>query len=53
LKPEGATTQVTRVMNGNMGSNPLFRWMALFADGMVGKDFDAGLANLKKLAEKP
>jgi uncharacterized protein YndB with AHSA1/START domain len=53
LKPEGAATQVSWVMNGNMGSNPLFRWMALFADGMVGKDFEAGLANLQKLAEKP
>ena len=40
-------------MNGNMGNNPLFRWMALFADGMVGKDFEAGLSNLKALAEKP
>jgi uncharacterized protein YndB with AHSA1/START domain len=48
----GGGTQVSWVMNGNMGSNPLFRWMALFADGMVGKDFDAGLANLKALAEK-
>jgi hypothetical protein len=26
--------------------------MALFMDGMVGKDFEAGLANLKRLAEK-
>jgi len=27
-------------------------WIALFADRMVGKDFDAGLANLKAVAEK-
>jgi uncharacterized protein YndB with AHSA1/START domain len=53
MKQEGAATQVSWVMNGKMGSNPLFRWMALFADGMVGKDFEAGLANLKTLAEKP
>ena len=46
-------TRVTWTMNGNMGRNPLFRWMALFADGMVGKDFDEGLAQLKALAEKP
>ncbi len=46
------TTRVSWVMNGDMGGNPLFRWFALFADGMVGKDFDAGLANLKALAEK-
>ncbi len=50
---EGSGTRVTWAMNGNMGSNPLFRWMALFADRMVGKDFEGGLANLKALAEKP
>jgi uncharacterized protein YndB with AHSA1/START domain len=46
-----AGTRVTWTMNGDMGRNPLYRWMALFMDGMVGKDFDAGLANLKALAE--
>ena len=50
---EGSGTRVTWAMNGNMGSNPLFRWMALFADSMVGKDFEGGLANLKVVAEKP
>jgi len=49
--PDGAGTRVTWTMNGDMGRNPLFHWMALFVDGMVGKDFDAGLANLKALAE--
>jgi hypothetical protein len=39
-------------MNGNMGSNPLFHWMALFGDKMAGADFEAGLANLKALAKK-
>lgn len=49
---EGAATRVTWTMDGDMGSNPLFRWFALFADGMVGADFEAGLANLKALAEQ-
>lgn len=53
LQPAGTGTQVSWVMNGDMGSNPMFRWMTLFADRMVGKDFDGGLANLKALAEKP
>lgn len=53
LAPAGAGTQVTWTMNGDMGSNPLYRWMALFMDKMVGPDFEAGLANLKALAEKP
>lgn len=49
--PDGSGTLASWTMNGNMGSNPLLRWMALFADGMVGKDFEGGLANLKALAE--
>jgi hypothetical protein len=36
-----------------MGTNPLLRWIALFGDKMVGADFEAGLANLKAIAEKP
>jgi uncharacterized protein YndB with AHSA1/START domain len=47
----GSTT-VVWTMNGDMGSNPLFRWFALNADSMVGKDFAEGLAGLKALAEK-
>jgi uncharacterized protein YndB with AHSA1/START domain len=53
LAAEGSATKVTWAMNGNMGGNPLFRWIALFGDKMVGPDFEAGLANLKALAEKP
>ena len=53
LVAAGNGTQVNWVLNGDMGRNPLFRWMALFMDGWVGKDFEAGLANLKALAEKP
>lgn len=53
LAPEGSGTKITWTMNGDMGSNPLFSWIALFGDKMVGADFEAGLANLKVLAEKP
>lgn len=53
LTPEGSATRLAWTMNGNMGSNPFYRWMTLFVDRMVGADFDAGLANLKALAEKP
>jgi uncharacterized protein YndB with AHSA1/START domain len=53
LVPEGAAaTPVTWTMNGDMGANPVFHWMALFADGLVGKDFEGGLVNLKELVEK-
>lgn len=46
-------TRVTWVMNGDMGGNPIYRWMGLFMDKMVGPDFALGLANLKAQAEKP
>lgn len=52
LDANGGGTQVTWTMNGDMGANPLYRWMGLFMDKMVAPDFDAGLANLKALAEK-
>jgi uncharacterized protein YndB with AHSA1/START domain len=51
--PRAGGTEVRWTMHGDMGGNPLYRWFALFADGMVGQDFEAGLANLKQLAEKP
>lgn len=51
--PDGTGTRVTWTMDGDMGPNPLFHWMALMGDRMVGSDFEAGLANLKALAERP
>lgn len=50
---ESTGTRVTWTMNGDMGANLLYRWMTLFVDRMVGKDFEAGLANLKARAERP
>jgi len=52
LDAQAGGTRVTWSMDGDMGKNPLFRWVALFADGMVGSDFAAGLAGLKLQAEK-
>ncbi len=48
---EGKGTKVVWTMNGNAGMNPVFRWLGLFMDKMVGPDFEAGLKNLKTLAE--
>ncbi|RZU02916.1 SRPBCC family protein [Rivibacter subsaxonicus] len=48
----GGTTVIWE-MNGDMGKNPMFRWMAPFADRMIGPDFEAGLNKLKEVAEKP
>ena len=52
LEPEGATTKVTWSFAGEAGNNPMMRYMGLMMDGMIGKDFDAGLANMKALAEQ-
>ena len=52
FEPAAGGTKVSWTMQGDMGRNPLYHWFALFSDRLIGKDFDAGLANLKALAEK-
>jgi uncharacterized protein YndB with AHSA1/START domain len=51
FEPAGSGTKVTWSMSGDSGMNPLGRWFGLFMDRLVGPDFEAGLMNLKKLAE--
>jgi uncharacterized protein YndB with AHSA1/START domain len=53
LEPAGSGTRVTWTNTGDVGSNPLKHYLAMMMDRMVGPDFEAGLANLKALAEKP
>jgi hypothetical protein len=52
LQPQGAATNVTWSMNGPQPY--MMKVMCLFVsmDKMVGKDFEAGLANLKRVAEQ-
>jgi uncharacterized protein YndB with AHSA1/START domain len=51
LLPQGNATAVTWAMHGP--ASFMFRMMEVFMnmDRMIGKDFEAGLANLKKVAE--
>ena len=53
LVPAGGATRVVWVMHGPAGF--LSRLMGVFMDmdRMIGRDFEAGLANLKALAERP
>ena len=44
------TTRVTWSNEGDLGNNPMMRWMGLAMDRIVGDDFAAGLVNLKALA---
>ena len=52
LEPTGTGTRVTWTNAGDMGRNPLKHYMAAAMDRLVGPDFEAGLHNLKTLAEK-
>ena len=51
--PAGDATRVSWTNEGDVGKNPMMRWFVPFLDRMMGPDFEAGLANLKALAEKP
>jgi uncharacterized protein YndB with AHSA1/START domain len=51
LAAAGNNTKVTWTMTGDSGMNPVARWFGYFIDKLVGPDFEAGLVNLKKLAE--
>jgi uncharacterized protein YndB with AHSA1/START domain len=52
LQPQGDTTNVTWAMNGPTPYLAKIMHVFLDMDRMVGQDFEAGLANLKALAEK-
>lgn len=52
LKPEAGGVRVVWADAGDLGMNPMNRWVGLFLDGMIGPDFERGLSNLKKIVEK-
>lgn len=49
--PEGTGTKVTWHADGELGWNPISRYFGLFMDGMMGPDFEEGLAKLKAKVE--
>ena len=51
LAADGAGTKVTWSMDVDLGMNPISRYFGLGFDGMIGRDFEKGLANLKTFAE--
>jgi hypothetical protein len=53
LEPAGPATRVTWAMHGR--AHPVMKTMGLFMnmDRMVGRDFETGLANLKRASENP
>jgi hypothetical protein len=52
LEPKGDATEVTWAMNGPMPFVSKVICLFVDMDRMVGKDFEAGLASLKAIAEK-
>jgi hypothetical protein len=54
VEPRGATaTTVTWGFRTDLGLSPINRYSGLWVDGVVGPDFERGLARLKALAETP
>lgn len=51
LAPDGQGVKLTWSMHGTMDANPVDRWFGVLMDRMVGPDFEAGLNELKRLAE--
>jgi hypothetical protein len=51
LSAEGQGTKVLWGMDADMGMNPIGKIFGLFMDGMVGKEFEEGLNNLKAHVE--
>jgi effector-binding domain-containing protein len=51
LSANGTGTNITWSIDVDLGMNPVSRYFGLGFDGMIGKDFDKGLALLKKFAE--
>jgi len=51
LEPVDNGVKVTWSDEGDLGYNPVFRYFGLFLDSLIGRDFEAGLQNLKTVAE--
>lgn len=52
FEPEGSQTKVTWGMEADMSKPPIIgKYFGLMMDGMVGGDFERGLANIKKITE--
>lgn len=51
LSPAGAGTRVTWRFRTNVGNNPVMRWSGLLFDRWIGKDYQRGLNELKRIVE--
>lgn len=51
IENQGDSAKVSWLDEGDLGYNPISRYMGLFMDRMMGPDFEKGLAKLKTVAE--
>lgn len=51
LEPAANATDITWTIHAHFGHNPISRWFGLFAESMIGPDFEKGLAQLKQKIE--
>ncbi len=51
FNPEGGSTKITWNFDVEAGVNPLMRIFGSFMDGMIGKEYEKGLSNLKTKLE--
>ena len=52
LEPQAdGKTKVTWEFHGDMGNNPVGRWMGLMMDDFLGPDYEKGLNKLKSVVE--
>lgn len=49
---ENKTTKIIWTMDSDMGYNIIGRWFGLFMDDLIGKDYEKGLASIKKICEE-
>ncbi|MBS0658889.1 MAG: SRPBCC family protein [Verrucomicrobia bacterium] len=52
VRPEGEKFRLFWSDEGDLGMNPMNRWFGLFLDKLIGRDFEDGLKNLKKIVDK-
>ena len=53
FKEENGVTQVCWSFLGDMGNNPVARWIGLMMDSMLGPQLERGLINIKEYLESP
>lgn len=51
LEPQGSGTKVTWMLDSELPPGPAARWIGLALDGLVGAEYEEGLARLKRKVE--